>query len=438
MQKRLILVSNRVSVPGSPIRAGGLEVVLAPIVNKVPTVWFGWSGNISDENNIQTITKNNSNYVTMDLSQTEYEEYYNGFANQVIWPLFHYRNDLTEFKRHELQSYYRVNVKFADELLKIINNDDIIWVHDYHLIPLAHILRQRGIKNKIGYFHHIPFPVAEVVEMMPAHKEVITCLLEYDLIGFQTGTDATNFRRYLDMIHMLCDSVIGVFPVSIDVNMKFNGKSLLNTYDRKVIIGVDRLDYTKGLLRRMKAFELFYETNKDWHDKVTYIQIAPPSRTHITEYKNLSRNLSHLVGEINSKHGDISGNVVRYTHKSYSRSNLIKIYREAHVGLVTPLRDGMNLVAKEYVVAQRSIDPGVLVLSKFAGAAFELKGSVMVNPYDIDAVAAAIKQALEMPLEERLNRHEQNMSAILNNCGDMWAEKFLKELERAAGIEPAT
>jgi len=430
MNKRLILVSNRVSLPGSPVRAGGLEVVLSPIINKVPTVWFGWSGNISNEINLKTETKNNTDYVVIDLSQEEYNDYYNGFANQVVWPLFHYRNDLTEFKRFELQAYYRVNLKFANEIIKLIKEDDIIWVHDYHLIPLGCILRQKGIKNRIGYFLHIPFPVAEVVEMMPSHKEVIDCLLEYDVLGFQTEKDVDNFYGYCDSHKMTNLSIVQAFPVSIDLNhfQKMNGKSLINIPDKKIIIGVDRLDYTKGLLRKTKAFELFYENNPDWHNKVNYIQIAPPSRTHIDEYKSLSRNLSALIGEINSKHGDISGNVVRYTNKLYTRSNLAKIYRDSHVGLVTPLRDGMNLVAKEYVAAQRSVDPGVLILSQFAGSADELKSALIVNPYDVGEVASSIRQALTMSLEERRERHELNMEALKANCGDNWSEQFLKLL----------
>ena len=430
MSKRLILVSNRVSIPGSSLRAGGLEVVLSPIINKQPTVWFGWSGNISDENKTSEITKNGTSYITVDLSKEEYKEYYSGFANQVVWPLFHYRNDLTSFTKANMKSYYQVNLKFADELVKIIKEDDLIWVHDYHLIPLAQLLRQRGIHNRIGYFLHIPFPVSEVVEMMPHHKEVIGCLLQYDLIGFHTTTDVENFKRYIEQNQMKTLSEIGAFPVSLDVNqfrqMAMNGKSLIKNNERKIIIGVDRLDYTKGLLRKTKAFEQFYENNHEWHNKVTFIQIAPLSRSHIDEYKTLSKQLSAMTGEINSKHSDVSGNVVRYVNKSYSRSNLARIYRDSHVGLVTPLRDGMNLVAKEYVAAQRVNDPGVLILSKFAGAANELKSAIIVNPYDIDEVEMAIKQALVMSLEERISRYKANVSAI--RPGEEWSDKFLQIL----------
>jgi trehalose 6-phosphate synthase len=459
---RLILVSNRVTVPrvGGPQRAGGLEVALAPILREMSSVWFGWSGNVvpADQVATQTIDRGRSEYVVTDLSEEDYQEYYNGFANRVLWPVLHYRIDLTEFTRRDLTGYFRVNRHFASELSKILEPDDLIWVHDYHLIPIAEELRQRGHMNRIGFFLHVPFPAPEVMTVLPNHERLLPSLLQYDLVGFQTETDVGNFVRYIISEHRgpnrkvfeTTDSQIvfsndggrqiriGSFPVGIDTAEfeRLARRAVRSTFVRDVVeslggralvIGVDRLDYSKGLIQRMEAFERFYALHPEWQERVTYLQIAPKSRSEIPEYIELEQAVGAAAGRINGKYGEVSWTPIRYLNRTYSRSGLAGLYRSARAALVTPLRDGMNLVAKEYVASQDQDDPGVLILSRFAGAAVECKEALLVNPYDADSVAAAIARALDMPLAERRERHGA-MLATLSRNGTSWAARFLASL----------
>lgn len=459
---RLILVSNRVTIPrdGGPQRAGGLEVALAPILKEMATVWFGWSGNVvpADQVATQTIERNRAEYVVTDLSEEDYQEYYNGFANRVLWPVLHYRIDLTEFTRRDLTGYFRVNRHFASELSKILEPDDLIWVHDYHLIPIAEELRQRGHMNRIGFFLHVPFPAPEVMTVLPNHERLLPSLLQYDLVGFQTETDVGNFVRYLISEHRgpsrkVFETTenqivfsnnggrqirIGSFPVGIEaaefeklarraVRSAFVRDVVASLGGRALVIGVDRLDYSKGLIQRMEAFERFYALHPEWQEKVTYLQIAPKSRSEIPEYIDLEQAVGAAAGRINGKYGEVSWTPIRYLNRTYSRSGLAGLYRWARAALVTPLRDGMNLVAKEYVAAQDQDDPGVLILSRFAGAAAELKEALLVNPYDAESVAGAIARALDMPLAERRERHGA-MLATLSRNGTAWATRFLASL----------
>jgi trehalose 6-phosphate synthase len=459
---RLILVSNRVTVPreGGPKRAGGLEVALAPVLKETSSVWFGWSGNVvpADAVATQTIERGNSAYVVTDLSEEDYQEYYNGFANRVLWPVLHYRIDLTEFTRRDLTGYFRVNRHFAGELSKIVEPDDIIWVHDYHLIPIAEELRQRGHANRIGFFLHVPFPAPEVMTVLPNHERLLPMLLQYDLVGFQTETDVGNFVRYLIAEHRgpnrkvfeTSDSQIvfsnggrqvriGAFPVGIDtaefermarraVRSTFVREVVASLGNRALVIGVDRLDYSKGLIQRMEAFERFYAIHPEWQNRVTYLQIAPKSRSEIPEYAELEEAVGAAAGRINAKYGEVSWTPIRYLNRTYSRSGLAGLYRSARAALVTPLRDGMNLVAKEYVAAQDAEDPGVLILSRFAGAAAECKEALLINPYDADSVAGAIARALDMPLTERRARHGAMLATLAQNGGAVWANHFLASL----------
>ncbi|HEX2446765.1 MAG TPA: alpha,alpha-trehalose-phosphate synthase (UDP-forming) [Methyloceanibacter sp.] len=463
---RLILVSNRVTLPheGGPQRAGGLEVALASVRREMRSVWFGWSGNVVEAEKIvtQTIERGKAAYVITDLSDEDFQEYYNGFANRVLWPVLHYRIDLTEFNRRDLTGYFRVNRHFANELSKILRSDDIVWVHDYHLIPIAEELRQRGHSNRIGFFLHVPFPAPEVMTVLPNHERLLPLLLQYDLIGFQTETDVGNFVRYLLTEHRASNrrvfevtdnqlvvsdggrqTRIGSFPVGIEtaefarmarraVHSRFVRDVVESLGNRALVIGVDRLDYSKGLIQRMEAFERFYALHPEWQNKVTYLQIAPRSRSEIPEYADLEQAVGAAAGRINGKYGEVAWTPIRYLNRTYSRSGLAGLYRSARVALVTPLRDGMNLVAKEYIAAQDAEDPGVLILSRFAGAAVECKEALLVNPYDPESVASAIARALYMPLVERRERHNAILETLSRNPISAWSKRFLNSLEPSA------
>jgi trehalose 6-phosphate synthase len=330
-------------------------------------------------------------------------------------------------------------------------------VHDYHLIPLAHLLRQRGHRNRIGFFLHIPCPPPEIFTALPNYDKLIPSLAQYDLVGFQTAVDAANFARCLAAecaVKQLDNGTfavndqrvqVGVFPVGVEteafaraarraVESAFVREVLDSIAGRALIIGVDRLDYSKGIPERMNAFDRFLANYPDWRNKVTYLQITPRSRTDIQEYADIGRTVGETVGRINGTYGEASWTPVRYINKAHSRTALAGLYRAARVGLVTPLRDGMNLVAKEYVAAQSADDPGVLVLSRFAGSASECPGALLVNPYDPEGVAAAINRALAMPLAERRERQVANFKGIVQNDLSHWADRFLSALE--AG-EPA-
>jgi trehalose 6-phosphate synthase len=458
---RLIVVSNRVSIPraSGALRAGGLEVALTPVLKDIPSVWFGWSGNVvnADQVATQRIDQGRHTYVVTDLSEEDYQEYYNGFANRVLWPVLHYRIDLTEFTRRDLTGYFRVNRYFAGELSNILEPNDFVWIHDYHLIPMAEELRARGHTNRIGFFLHVPFPAPEVMTVLPNHERLLPSLLQYDLVGFQTETDVGNFVRYLVSEHRGTSQAmevtdnqivftsrnrqtrIGSFPVGLDVDdfqrrarramqSSFVREVVESLGGRELVIGVDRLDYSKGLVQRMDAFERFYEVHAEWRARVTYLQIAPPSRSEIPEYLELEQAVGAAAGRINGKYGEVAWTPIRYLNRTYSRSALAGLYRSAQAALVTPLRDGMNLVAKEYIAAQDPDDPGVLILSRFAGAAMECAEALLVNPYDAESVAAAIARALNMPLAERRERHSAMLARLARNGSTVWSTRFLESL----------
>jgi len=451
---RLVIVSNRVAVPTrSGARAGGLEVAVNAVLRRHPGMWFGWSGRIGENPDVttRTIERAGIPYLVTDLTEEDYKEYYNGFANRVLWPILHYRLDLAEFSRRDLTGYLRVNDQFADRLHEILQPDDLIWVHDYHLFPLAEALRTRGHANRIGFFLHIPFPPPEIVTALPKHERLIAALCEYDLVGFQTETDAANFARYLTSIAGMRSRDgrtfsngrrnvrIGTFPVGVEaqelnrlarrsVRSELVRRVVESLSNRTMIIGVDRLDYSKGIAERMQAFEQFLAANPDWRGKVTYLQITPKSRSKIREYAEMERLVGATAGRVNGAFGDASWTPIRYVNRAYSRFALTGLFRAAPAALVTPLRDGMNLVAKEYIAAQDEENPGVLILSRFAGAAAECRDALLVNPYDPETVGAAILQALSMPIEERRARHQALMKTLRANDLDHWGDEFLNAL----------
>ncbi len=457
---RVVVVSNRVAVPSGDgsARAGGLEVALRSFLKRNHGVWFGWSGRLAAKTDVDTRSVEHAGvtYITTDLTRSDYQEYYNGFANRMLWPILHYRLDLAEFLRRDLTGYLRVNDHFAEQLHNVLKPDDVIWVHDYHLLPLAKALRDRGHQNRIGFFLHVPFPPPEILTALPKHERVILSLCHYDMVGFQTEGDAGNFASYLSeecrmpsrnprtFIAGQRTVRLGAFPVGVETaefnrlarrtaRSPFVQEVLASLSERAMIIGVDRLDYSKGLGLRMEAFERFLADHPQWRGAVTYLQITPRSRSEIKEYAAMERAISETVGHVNGRFGEASWTPIRYVNRAHSRSALAGLYRSSRAALVTPLRDGMNLVAKEFVAAQDAEDPGVLILSRFAGAAVECQAALLVNPYDPEAVGNAIAQALSMPLEKRCGRHGELVKVLTENDIKFWGERFIEALTRPVG-----
>ena len=448
---RVVVVSNRVAVPNRDggARAGGLEVVLRAFLKRNQGVWFGWSGRTvtKGEEAVRELKHSGVTYITTDISRTDFQDYYNGFANRMLWPILHYRLDLVEFTSRDMAGYLRVNEMFADRLQSFLKPDDVIWVHDYHFLALAKALRERGVTNKIGFFLHIPFPPPDILTALPKHERIILSLCHYDLVGFQTANDANNFADYLtyQFIAGTRTMRIGVFPVGVEVaeferlarrasRLSAVREVVHSLADRSMLIGVDRLDYSKGLGLRMRAFEQFLTTYPRWRGAVTYLQITPRSRSEIREYADMERRIDETVGRVNGRYGEASWTPIRYVNRSHSRTALAGLYRSSHAALVTPLRDGMNLVAKEYIAAQDPEDPGVLILSRFAGAAVECQAALLVNPFDQEAMADAIDQALSMPVEERKARHSSLIKVLSENDIRDWGNRFIAALTRPAPV----
>ncbi len=452
---RLVVVSNRVpsSSPGAPA-AGGLAVALEAALTPRGGVWFGWSGKTSGESDpaLQCRTAGSVTYAVSDLTQRDVEEYYHGFANRTLWPICHYRLDLASLSEDDSAAYFRVNEQFSRQLHKLLRPDDLIWVHDYHLIPLARFLRQLGCSNRIGFFLHIPWPGPDIASALPGFQRILRCFGAYDVVGFQTEADAGNFRDCIAAANAgrtisgeWCEIdgrrvQVDAFPIGIDTcsfaeeackseKNSIVKRVLASLNGRGLIIGVDRLDYSKGLKERMRAFATFLERFPEAAKaQVTMLQITPNSRSEVPEYARMQRELEEEAGHLNGRLGDVDWTPLRYINKSVSRSTLAGLYRLSRIGLVTPLRDGMNLVAKEYVAAQAPDNPGVLVLSQFAGAAQEFKSALIVNPYDVEATAAAIAQAFTMPLNERKDRWRAMMAVLRANTIEDWTSRFLHAL----------
>jgi trehalose 6-phosphate synthase len=454
---RLVVVSNRVPIPDKhgAAQAGGLAVALQSALEKRGGLWLGWSGKSTSEDTpgpLQITDRGNIQYLLTDLTERDLEEYYQGFANRVLWPICHYRLDLAEYARKEMDGYFRVNRFFAERLAPLIEPDDVIWVHDYHMIPLAAELRKLGVTNRIGFFLHIPWPAPDVFFTMPVAETILRCLASYDLVGFQTGNDRRNFADGLRRQRWALarsDSEFEVdgrtfralpFPIGIETTefMNFANKAagtglarrMQQSLDgKKLIIGVDRLDYSKGLTQRIDAFERFLVKHPDRERNVTFLQITPKSRSEVPEYEAMQRAVAEQAGRVNGAMGTIDWVPIRYVNRSLSRPALAGLYRMAKVALVTPLRDGMNLVAKEFIAAQHEEDPGVLVLSRFAGAAEELDAALLVNPYDVEATAEAIREGLDMSLQERRERWQTMVDRLKANDVFNWSKSFLERLE---------
>ncbi|HET9638619.1 MAG TPA: alpha,alpha-trehalose-phosphate synthase (UDP-forming) [Allosphingosinicella sp.] len=453
---RLIVISNRVSKPHGEGQGaqGGLAVALAAALRAHSGLWFGWSGEIAEEftGHIDLQRNGGITTATVDLEEQDVDEYYNGYANRTLWPLFHYRIDLAEYDRSFAGGYERVNERFAETVKPLIEPDDLVWVHDYHLIPLGQQLRDRGVRNRIGFFLHIPWPPARLMVSLPFHEGLVLSMLAYDVIGFQTEEWLESFRHYVERelgghcdedgtIHVGDRSVhAGAYPIGIDyaefakaaaspkAKAAFD-QMRVSAAGRRTIIGVDRLDYSKGLEERFLGYRRFLEEHQSCQGKLFLLQIAPPSRGEVATYEVIRERLDELSGRINGEFAEVDWVPIRYVNRGYPREDLAGFYRAAEIGLVTPLRDGMNLVAKEYVAAQDPEDPGVLILSRFAGAALQLKEALLVNPYSKEEISDAILQALDMPKAERIRRWRALNESVEREDVLAWRKGFVEALE---------
>ncbi|MBC7769635.1 MAG: trehalose-6-phosphate synthase [Phycisphaerales bacterium] len=455
---RLIVVSNRVTPPQAEGAGsqGGLAMAISAALREYSGVWFGWSGQSTPEftGQISTQSAGGVTVATMDLEEQDIQEYYNGYANRTLWPLFHYRIDLTQYERSYGAGYARVNARFADMLMPLIAGEDLIWVQDYHLIPLGRDLRERGAKNAIGFFLHIPWPARELLATLPRHRQLVEALFHYDVVGFHTEEWKNAFVSYVlheaggmqlsdGSVHCFGRTTMPrAFPIGIDakgfaalkqseVGAESYARMIESKAGRKMLLGVDRLDYSKGIDERLLAYERLLNESPELKREIFMLQISTATRTEVDAYQDMFARLDALCGRINGAHAEMDWIPVRNVHRMHSREELAGIYRAADVALVTPLRDGMNLVAKEFVAAQDEDDPGVLVLSRFAGAAQQMHEALIVNPFSQEDVADAIRRALAMPADERRKRWRALMEGVERDDVVAWRDSFVGTLEAA-------
>src|SRR5678815_1480300 len=449
---RLVCVSNRLSLPRKSAAPGGLAIGILSALKRTGGLWFGWGGEtVEQEPGEPDIhIRDGVTYATIDLRKDEFELYYNGYANEVLWPLFHYFQRSVRYASEQREAYENVNRTFAQKLAPLLKPDDVIWVHDYHLIPLGRRLRELGVRQPLGFFLHIPFPNIEMLRVLPSYAELLRDLTSYDVVGFQTLNDLRSFHSGIE--HLCGPEALrgdghirvgdrtmraDVFPIGIDVAsvvseaveasqaevVKRMTDSLMG---RSLMIGVDRLDYSKGLVERFQSYQQFLETFPDNLGRITYLQIAPLSRTDVRAYSEIRQALEQAAGRTNGRFADTDWTPIRYLNRNFPHATLMGL-----------LRDGMNLVAKEYVAAQNPEDPGVLILSNLAGAARELSAALQVNPYDTRAVSHAIQAALSMSLHERRERHAAMLQVLKRNDIATWTRRFVEALEQAHPPENA-
>ncbi|CAH2605013.1 Trehalose-6-phosphate synthase [Rhodovastum atsumiense] len=460
---RLVVVSNRVPAPSAGTQAGGLAVALDGLMEKRGGLWFGWSGVIAAgaAGRPAMIERSGSvEYATIDLTQDEHDRYYNAFSNSVLWPLLHTMPELMQYDRRDARVYREVNARMAAALQPLLRPTDLIWVHDYHLMPMAAALRARGVRNPIGFFLHIPFCSPDVLAAAPEMTELVREMLSADLIGFQTDNDVTNFAAAAQVLAGAMRGPgnslffggrrirLGVFPVEIEAR-SFAARAAemaespavrrlrRDLEGQRLILGVERLDPTKGLLQRLVGLRRLLEKRQDWRGHLTMLQIAAMSRKDVESYRALRTALDREAGALNADLGEPDWQPLRLVARGVERSTVAGYMRLARVGLVTPLRDGMNLVAKEFVAAQDPADPGVLVLSRFAGSARQLEAALLVNPHDPDAMADALDSALRMGLEERQARWRALWAAIEHRSPLVWGRSFVAALLRASTLTVA-
>lgn len=455
---RLIVVSNRVSMPeANQPSSGGLAVGVQAALQDSGGIWFGWNGNTCATLSPPTEIESHGNIqlATMALNEADFELYYNGFSNSSLWPILHYLIGFFKFERQAFEAYWRVNSFFAERLLPLIEPDDIVWVHDYHLIPLACELREAGVQNALGFFLHVPFPAYDMLRVLPVHRSLLRALCLFDVVGFQTEMDRDNFMDAAARSGMGVERVdectlrmnghecrADVYPIGIDVDgvarlaeqarQHADFRRLVDSLvGRELLIGVDRLDYSKGLEARFRAYERLLSKYPTHRLAVTYMQIAPPTRTGVRAYDEIRSELEQVSGNINGRFATTDWVPLRYLNAGLDRTRLMGVLRAARVGLVTPVRDGMNLVAKEFIASQDPADPGMLVLSSLAGSAVELEAAVLVNPYDTEDMADGMAQALAMPLAERRERYRAMLEVLRRDDITNWRQRFVADLQAA-------
>ncbi|MGB3738270.1 MAG: trehalose-6-phosphate synthase [Pontixanthobacter sp.] len=454
---RLVIISNRVAVAkarGAAGAQGGLAGALNSALKKHGGIWFGWSGEEADETtgDISLNSADGVTTATIDLSRQDVDEYYNGYANQTLWPLFHYRLDLVEYESATGRGYERVNQTFAQSVAPLIEPDDLVWVHDYHLLPLGERLRKADIDNRIGFFLHTPWPPTRLFVSLPHHERLVRTMLEYDVIGFQTDEWLGSFLHYCEKeLGAKVDEATGriafegrettarAYPIGVDWDhiqeqratpeaKQAAQRILSSTRHRTAMIGVDRLDYSKGLPERIDGIGRFFDKHPARVHDLIFVQIAPPSREDVDSYQAIRAELEQKTGQINGARSEVDVVPIRYVNKGHDLAELCGFYWASKICLVTPLRDGMNLVAKEYVAAQDPDDPGVLILSQFAGAAHQLTEAILINPHSPDDIARAIGAALDMPLEERLRRYDAMVETVRRDDIHGWTRNFVGDL----------
>jgi trehalose 6-phosphate synthase len=456
----LLVISNRLPelrTPSDPgegrVRnVGGLVSALEPVLSARRGLWLGWSGRTLRDAEAPAVGLDadaRPSLAWVDLPEEWVETYYRGFCNRALWPLLHSFPGRVRFSDDEWASYERVNESFAEVAADLVSPSTPIWVHDFHLLLVARALRQRGHRGPLGLFLHVPFPGPETFSILPWAERLLDGMLDHDLIGFQTPGYVENFRQCIgaltparggdDAIEHRGRRVrlralpIGILPEDFqgppDPRTAEEVAALLASISpTRLVLGVDRLDYTKGIPERLEAFGRLFQLFPEWRGKVSLVQVSVPSRADVPEYAEQRRLIEGVVGRVNGEFGEAHWVPVRYLYRSYGRGHLAQLYRAADVGYVTPLRDGLNLVAKEYVAAQAPANPGVLVLSRFAGAAVELKDAVLTNPWHPDGMARDLDRALRMPLEERRDRHARLLAAVSRTTALTWAEEFLDAL----------
>ena len=459
--RRLIIVSNRLPVTVNKKHgelfyypsAGGLATGLNSLDNKMERVWIGWPGKAfksEEERDLIEHDLEQSGLVSVFLSDKEIELFYEGFSNKVIWPHYHYFTQYTVYNNEYWEAYKAVNQKFADVVIKQIQPNDLLWVHDYQLMLLPQMIRKVHPDISIGFFLHIPFPSYEIFRILPWREEILSGILGADLIGFHTFN---YMRHFLSAVYRISGYEhsfgkltidkrvvnVDVFPMGIDYDKyafperEEEGKQIAEKVDRflskgrKLIISIDRLDYTKGIPQRLRAYERFIRENEKYRGKVTLMLIAVPSRSNVNQYQELKDEIESLVGRIDGAYRTFGWSPIQYFYRSFSFSDLTALYKAAHIAMITPLRDGMNLVAKEFVASKEQSQQGVLILSEMAGAANELTEAVIVNPQDEKDLVDAILTAIEMPEEEQKDRLLKMQIKLKKYSVKHWAETFIKE-----------
>lgn len=452
MAERLVIVSNR--VPVSAAACAGVVEHAPDLRRDERVLWFGWSGRLSDDGDVHAIPAsgfaNAVSFAAVDLSESQYEGYLNGFANGTLWPLFHDMPERIRFHADDLVSYRAVNAHFAARLAPLLRPGDRIWIHDYHLIPLAWLLRQRGISSPIGLFLHVPFPSPQGLLAWPWQRKLTSDFAAYDLIGFQTQRDERNFAAFMRASapararsgDARTVPATGVFPTGIHTRAHMAAAASAETATRAqrlghalagrpLIISADRLDYTKGLIERLHAYERLLDESHEFRGASAFVQVTAPSRPLVPGYLELRIEQQAAVERINGRHLTRGWMPVLDIYAKLPQRSLAALYRLGRVGLATPLRDGVSLVAKEYVASQDPRDPGILVLSRFAGAAELLSDAIIVDPSDVAQMTQALRTALHMPLDERQDRWRRMIVKLLHHDAVQWHQGFVAALAQA-------